>query len=431
MNERFKIEGLAGAQTLVGEIPVSGAKNAVLQALAATLLFKDTVRISNVPDIEDVHRMIELLESVGMVIEKESSSVLKVTPPQKVLTQLSPEITKRFRASVVLTGSLLAREGEVVFPHPGGCIIGARPIDIFIEAFEKLGAQFIASDTSYTFKTPSGKKLKGTTIFMRKPSVTGTQAIMMAAVLAEGETVIKNAALEPETEHLAAFLNECGARIAGAGTTTITVVGTGLLQAQGKTYVTLPDRIEAGSFLILAALCGKDISITNCIPAHNEMLLEMLEYTGSAEITHSANSISVKNNKPLSIRGVDLKTHEYPGFSTDLQAPFTIYLTQATGESVVFETIFEGRLSYIESLVAMGATIKIMDPHRALINGPTPLRARNLESPDIRAGLAFVIAALVAKGTSSIHNVYYIDRGYDHIEKRLSALGAQITRISE
>jgi UDP-N-acetylglucosamine 1-carboxyvinyltransferase len=169
MNERFKIEGLAGAQTLVGEIPVSGAKNAVLQALAATLLFKDTVRISNVPDIEDVHRMIELLESVGMVIEKESSSVLKVTPPQKVLTQLSPEITKRFRASVVLTGSLLAREGEVVFPHPGGCIIGARPIDIFIEAFEKLGAQFIASDTAYTFKTPNGKKLKGATLFMRKP----------------------------------------------------------------------------------------------------------------------------------------------------------------------------------------------------------------------------------------------------------------------
>jgi UDP-N-acetylglucosamine 1-carboxyvinyltransferase len=249
---------------------------------------------------------------------------------------------------------------------------------------------------------------------------------MMAAVLAEGTTVLKNAAMEPEIVALAEFLNSCGATIQGVGTPTITIVGGGLLKAQGKLFTTVPDRIEAGSFVILGALAGEEVEVTQCNPSHIEMLIELLRESG-VDITVADSSIVVRGShtplRPLSVR-----THEYPGFATDLQPLMLVYLTQTQGESTLFETIYGGRLNYIHDVVRMGADITLWNPQQVTIKGPTPLRGQELESPDIRAGLAFLLAAAIAKGTSTIEHIYHIDRGYEHIEERLQKLGLNIKR---
>jgi UDP-N-acetylglucosamine 1-carboxyvinyltransferase len=337
------------------------------------------------------------------------------------------ELTKKFRASVVLTGPLLARFGRVSLPHPGGCLIGARPIDLFLEAYKKMGARVIERHGSYDIRAPKG--LHGAEIFMRNQSVTGTQTIMLAALLAKGKTVIKNAAMEPEIPHLVAFLNKCGAKISGAGTPTITVTGGRVLLASGNTYKTPPDRIETGSFLILGVLAAKDLTITDCQPQDLEVIIETLRLISSSKITTTKDTINIKNkNKPV-INPISIKTHEYPGFPTDLQAPMAVLLTQAKGESLIFETIFEGRLGYAEELSRMGAKISLWDPHRLMVFGPHLLSGKKLTSPDIRAGLALLLAAIIAKGESVIHNVYYIDRGYEAIEKRLLSIGVPIKRI--
>lgn len=434
MNERFYITGFAGKKKLEGVIPVSGAKNAVLKAMAATILFKGKVELTNVPEIEDALRMLDLLKELGAEVDGENGKYTIDTGGVSS-GNLATDISKKLRASIVLSGPLLSRFGKVSFPHPGGCVIGARPIDLFLDGFEKMGALVSVENDGerarYVIKAPKGG-LRGAEIFFRSQSVTGTETFMMAGVLAKGDTIIKNAALEPEIYDLAQFLNSAGAKIEGAGTPTIKIKGMGLLSARKK-YVTPPDRIEAGSFLILVALCGKDVTVSNCEPAHLESLIEILCYSG-IDLIVGKNFIRVKNDVKKGgknkIRAVNLKTHEYPGFPTDLQAPMSVYLTQAVGESQVFETIFEGRLNYLESLVRMGANITIMDPHRAIVRGPTPLVGKELESPDLRAGLAFVIAAIVAKGDSVIHNVYNIDRGYEKIEERLSEIGVSITRIT-
>ena len=326
----------------------------------------------------------------------------------------------------MLTGPVLGRFGKVSFPHPGGCVIGERPIDIFLEGFKKMGASVRVRGDSYIVETKGG--LKAANIFLKNQSVTATETFMMAAVLARGETVIKNAALEPEVEDLANFLISGGAKISGIGTTTIKIKGGKVLSARGKIHTVLPDRIEAGSFLILGALAARSLEIKKCNPLHIESLIEMLRACGVA-MSIGKTSIKVYGAKTKQIKAVNIKTHEYPGFPTDIQAPMTVLLTQAFGESLVFETIFEGRLNYTESLSGMGANIKIMDPHRIIINGPTKLHCKVLESPDLRAGLAFVIAAIVAKGSSVIHNVYNIDRGYERVEECLRDIGVDIMRV--
>ena len=430
MSEIFKVKGLGGKKLLNGSIEVNGAKNAVLQAFAFTLLFKDEIIIKNVPEIEDVKRMTELLGYLGANVNFLGKRSYSVKFGKDIKSEISEDISKKLRASIVLTGPILARTGKVVFPHPGGCVIGARPIDLFVDGFSKLGAEVNFTDGKYFMKAISGK-LKGSEIFMKNQSVTGTQTLMMAAVLAKGKTIIKNAALEPETKHLADFLNKCGAKIKGAGTSTIEITGTGLLSARGKSYTTPSDRIEAGSFLILGALCADNLEIKNCDPSWNESLIESLS-TAGVKMKIGKNSIRIIDNGKIlnsEFKSLNIKTHEYPGFPTDLQAPFVVFLTQSTGESFVFETIFEGRLNYAEELKRMGADIRIWDPHRATIKGSTILRGREVESPDIRAGLAFLLAALVAEGESVIHNVYYIDRGYENIEKRLQKIGVDIERI--
>lgn len=428
MPDTFVIEGLAGKRSLRGKIAVSGAKNAALKLMAASLVFRDTVTLKNIPDIEDVHRMADLLAHMGASVTW-AQGVMEIVPPQHGNTpELAPDIAKRMRASVVLIGPILARYGKVVFPHPGGCVIGARPIDLFTRGFEKMGATVSVDQNGYTIKT-KGKKLKGAQLFFRKQSVTATETFMIAATLAQGVTTIKNAAMEPEIEDLAKFLIAGGAHITGAGTPTITVRGGGLLLAGGKAHTTMPDRIDAGSFLILAALAGEDVEVTRINPLHLEALIALLTEVGiPLEVGARSIRVRTRGKKVIPIAR-DIHTHEYPGFPTDLQAPMVVLLTQARGEALVFETIFEGRLNYTEVLRNMGADITMMDPHRVMVRGKQPLKGKNLESPDLRAGLAFVLAATIAKGRSVIHNVYNIDRGYERIEERLKKIGVNIERI--
>lgn len=436
MHDSFRIKGLAGKKTLSGKVKIHGAKNAILQAFATSLLFKDSATLANVPAIEDTQRMIELLTELGITITPVDDHTYTITLPEHVTTELPYELSRKLRASIVLTGPVLAREGTVAFPHPGGCVIGNRPIDIFLDGFEKMGATLSENEKEYSLTAPKNKngvpQLRGAEIFLRVPSVTATQTFMMAAVLAEGRTVIKNAALEPETESLADFLNECGAKISGAGTTTITIEGGEMLSGKGKTYTAPPDRIEAGSFLILGALAADHLVLENCNPNHVEAAIDMLKRAG-VPIETTESTITIKGNgkiKNSSFKSFDIKTHEYPGFPTDLQAPAVVFLTQASGDSLVFETIFEGRLNFTEGLIRMGADIKMWDTHRITVKGPTPLKGRDLEGPDIRAGLAYIIAGIVAKGESVIHNAYYIDRGYQKIENRLRDIGVDIERIT-
>jgi len=436
MTQYFSIEGSGGKRTLSGSIAIFGAKNAALKAIAASILYKNPLTLTNVPNIEDVLRITEVLTEMGAtIIRDQSMRSFTVDTNTMSTTTITPEIAKRLRASIVLTGPLLARNGHVRFPHPGGCVIGERPIDLFIEGYTKMGATITHDEEGfYDIRSPKDG-LHGAEIFFRVASVTGTETFMMAATLAKGTTVIKNAAMEPEIKWLATMLNASGAHIEGAGTPTITIHG-GELLAQDKAiskerFHVVPDRIETGSFLVLGALLAKELTLTDVVPEHLESLIELLTYAG-VNIEQTANTITVRAPEEGAVfRAVNVRTHEYPGFPTDLQAPLMIFLTQAQGESLVFETIFEGRLNYTEALNRMGANITMMDPHRVLVHGGTSLRGKQLESPDLRAGLAYIIAAAIAEGASEIHNIYFVDRGYEAVEERLRAIGLSIVRHEE
>jgi UDP-N-acetylglucosamine 1-carboxyvinyltransferase len=430
-NDSLIIEGLGGEKSLNGEISVFGAKNAVLKAMAATILFSDTVKLENVPDTEDVKKMNILLEKLGAKITHLDHTVTIDTKNINI-SNLDENLAQSMRASVVLTGPLLARFGKTSFPAPGGCVIGARPIDLFVEGYKKMGATVELKNDTYFMSVPN-EKLKGAEIFFNIQTVGGTETLMMAAVLAEGKTVLKNCAMEPEIVSVAEYLNSCGAQIKGAGTPTIEIIGGKLLESKGKSYMTIPDRIEAGSFLILGALCANNLKIKNCNPLHLESVINLLKESG-VNISTNKDSIEIKNNgkvKNSSFKSFNVRTHEYPGFPTDLQAPIVTFLTQTTGESIVLETIYEGRFKFIQNLIKLGAEITSMNPREILIHGNADLKnnsGENLEAFDIRAGFATIIASLLAKGTSVVNNVYYIDRGYENIEGRLNALGAKIVR---
>ncbi len=422
--EKFVVEG---GRQLSGELPVMGSKNAATKLMAASLLFDHPVSFANIPQIADVRKTSELLEKLGAEIHYDENGILKINGTSANSSALDPEIAKNMRASVVFLGPLLARYGTAQIPHPGGCVIGKRPIDFFIDGFGKLGAVLKESDEFYKF---SADALRGSEIFLPFPSVTATETLMMAATSARGETIIKNAAGEPEIRSLAEFLAFGGADIQGAGTNTIIIRGNDarpLHAGSLEPFRVIPDRIEAGSFAILAALLGNDLKITDCRPEHLESLIIQLE---SAGVEVRRGDTWLKISRPKKIRAASITTAVYPGFATDLQSPFAVLLTQAEGESKVFETVFEGRLHYLEELRRMGANVIPCDPHRAIIIGPNKLRGRMMESPDLRAGLAFVIAALIAEGQSEIHNVFHIDRGYAQIEKRLQAVGAKIERVT-
>jgi len=421
-NGKFVIQGLEGQKVLEGKISVRGAKNAALKAFAASILFDDGIQIDNVPFIKDIESVSNLLKHLGVHVNQISERSFKLKSSGGINTDLADDIAKSLRASIVLSGPILAKEGKVSFSHPGGCVIGERPIDIFLESFEKMGANTRKDGEKYIV---SAAKLHGAEIIFKIPSVTATETLMMTGVLTPGTTILHNAACEPEIVALADFLNAGGAEINGAGTHNVVIKGVDSLRSR-KPFLTPSDRIEAGSLAILAAVCGKDIDIIDCQPEHLKVLLRALVSAG-ANIQETGKSIRIKSSP--SLRSLDIKTHEYPGIPTDLQSPLAVLMTQATGKSFIFETIFEGRLNYLNELIRMGADITICDPHRAIISGPTSLRGREMESPDLRAGLAFIIAALIAKGESIIHNIYNIDRGYENIEERLRLINADIKRV--
>ena len=416
MAEQFIING---GKKLEGKIIVGNAKNAVLKTLAASILTSKPIKVANLPQIEDVNRMKELLIDLGAEFYSDTFDCSRLKK-----TDLNYKIADRFRASIVLTGPLLARFGKVSFPHPGGCTLGKRPIDLFIEGFKALGASVKKNGSIFT-AISKNKKLIGNKFIFPTVSVTGTETLMMAATLAEGKTILKNAACEPEVENLAKFLNSLGAKISGAGTPMIIIEGVKSLK--GGEWGGMPDRIEAGTFIILGVATNSHIKVENCEPDHLDVLLAILQKAGS-NLEIGKNYVVVRPTKKL--KSVDMITREYPGFSTDLQAPFTVLMTQADGISLIHETIYDGRLFYTDILNQMGADIIMADPHRVIVKGPRPLHGKKIYSPDIRAGMALVIAALLAKGQSIIDNIYQIDRGYDKIDERLGALGADIKRVS-
>ncbi|MFH1426587.1 MAG: UDP-N-acetylglucosamine 1-carboxyvinyltransferase [Candidatus Kerfeldbacteria bacterium] len=414
-----------GGTQLKGELRVNGAKNHALKLIPAAFLTAEETIIQNVPNIEDVARMLEIVEKIGGTVKHQDEHTVALTPPREFDGRLPEDLVPTLRASIVLLGPVLARYDAVRLPLPGGDNIGKRPINFFLDGFEALGATVKEEKETYVFTAPNG--LQGATIVFPRITVTGTETLMMAATLATGTTILRNAACEPEIEALAEYLNSVGADISGGGTHTITINGTDRIS--GGTATVIPDRIEAGSFVLMAAATRSKLTITNCDPTHLEIPLALLNEMGIQTET-TAESIAITNIADT-IQPLDLVTHEYPGFPTDLQAPMAVLLTQATGESNVRETIYDGRLLYVDMLNSMGTNIKMIDPYRATITGPTPLHGMNVASPDIRAGIAMVIAGLLAEGTTTIDHIYQIDRGYETIEKRLQSVGAQIKRVGQ
>lgn len=418
--EKFIIKG---GKPLKGTIEVKGAKNAALKVFAASLLSDKKWVIENAPSIEDISRMAELVSDLGVDIFHNSQGNYEIQAKNLKKVKLRQDLSQQLRASIVLAGPILAREGEVSFSYPGGCVVGRRPIDIFLAGFEALGAKVTQTKSLFHLVT-RGRTLQGNKFVFPRISVTATECLMLAAVLAKGKTILKNTASEPEIPALAEFLNKCGAKIKGAGTHTIEIEG--VKKLSGGNYKVIPDRIEAGTFAILGAATNSNIKITKCNPGHLEALWVALRKAG-VNFELEKDSVIIKPTKHLG--PTNIVTHEYPGFATDIQASFTVLMTQVRGQSLIHETIYEGRLFYTQSLNQMGANIVMCDPHRIIVNGPSSLYGCRIVSPDIRAGIALLIAALVAQGRTTIENIYQIDRGYERIEERLAKLGADIKRV--
>jgi len=416
---------ISGGKTLEGEIEVKGAKNAALKIFPVALLTKEPILITNLSEIEDCRRAEEMLETLGHSVRKIKHGVAEIQFKSKVCVNLSSELVNKFRASIMFVGPLLATCQEVYFPHPGGCVIGAgtRPIDEFLDGFEKMGAKVEVFDNRYRL---TAKKLKGAEIFFRKITVTGTESLMTTACLVEGVTILKNCAMEPEIPALAAFLNKIGAKIEGAGASTIKIKG--VKKLGGGEYKIIPDRIEAGTFAMLAAASNSgEILIKKCEPLHLEALWAQFDKIG---VNYKLGKDSIKILPSKNILACDLKTHEYPGFATDLQSAYTVLMTQAHGACLIHETLYDRRLLFADMLTQMGANIIMADPHRVVVNGPAKLHSRKLVSPDLRAGMALVMAGLIADGKTEIDNIYQIERGYESLAERLSGLGAEIKKVS-
>jgi UDP-N-acetylglucosamine 1-carboxyvinyltransferase len=441
--ESFIIEGLAGQKTLSGSIKVNGAKNAALKAFAAAVLFDGAVELKNVPHTSDIDTISSILEKLGAKVQGKDS-IFKVDTSMLKSTDIDRELAAIMRASVVLTGPMLARFGKVTFPAPGGCVIGARHIDLFLSGYEKMGAVIKLDEKECLYSIEASGGLRGATIDFKKISVGATETLMMAAVLAKGKTTLNNCAREPEIVNVAEWLNECGAKISGVGTSVIEIEGTGgKLLKPAVPFITIPDRIEAGSYLILGALCARDLTITNCRPDHLEALTSLLidagvpiqiKKLGARSLEQGEIRIVGNTNPNSSFKSFTVKTQEYPGFATDLQPIIAVFLTQVSGKSKIEETIYEGRFKYVDDLIKMVADIKAVDEHQILVKGPTDFHqlpeSQELCAHDIRAGFAIVMAALVGQGSFTVNNVHLIDRGYEKLEERLGKLGAKIKRIS-
>jgi len=414
---------IRGGNPLLGTIRVGGAKNAALPAMAAALLTEEPVILESVPQVRDIETTRKLLAAMGAEVELgygRAQHRTTICCRNLVSPEASYELVKTMRASTLVLGPLVARCGRARVSLPGGCAIGARPIDLHIKGLERLGAT-ITNDHGYV--EASAERLRGAEIIFDKITVTGTEDLLMAATLAEGETIMQNCAREPEVADLADLLNKMGARIEGAGTATIRVQGVSRLG--GAKHRIIPDRIEAGTFIIAGALTGGDLNVVGCEPRHLGALLQKLQESGVRTVA-SGDSVRVMGDVPL--KAVDLVTEEYPGFPTDMQAQYMALATQAEGTSIITENIFENRFMHAQELVRMGANIRIQGS-RAIVRGKSQLSAAAVLASDLRASASLVLAGLVAEGESIIDRVYHIDRGYEHIEEKLRGVGAQIRRI--
>jgi len=409
---------IKGGKPLHGNVQISGAKNAALPVLASALLTAGTNTFHNIPDLMDVKTIKKLLISMGAEIEGEET--VKISVDKIINPTASYDLVKTMRASILVLGPLVARAGVARVSLPGGCAIGARPVNLHLKALEDMGAHV---ELKNGYIEAKAKKLKGADIYFDLTTVTGTENIMMAATLAHGTTVLNNAAREPEVINLADVLNGMGAKISGAGTDVITIEGVPSLKPTKAAII--PDRIEAGTFMIAAGMTHGEINVLGCNPNHLEALINKLRDTGM-KITPIKNGLKVSAGKK--INSVDVTTVPYPGFPTDLQAQIMAYMCIGNGLSVISETVFENRFMHVSELLRMGADIVIQGGN-AIVRGVPKLRGAQTMATDLRASASLVLAGLAAQGTTEISRVYHIDRGYESIEKKFSALGADIQRV--
>jgi UDP-N-acetylglucosamine 1-carboxyvinyltransferase len=413
---------IEGGSRLRGQVRISGSKNAVLPILAACLLTDGECRLTNVPEIEDVATMRRLLESIGVEVMRPEPGQLRVKAGRLGKTQVEPSIARRMRASFLLMGPLLARTGEARVAKPGGDDIGMRRVEQHIVGLRLMGAQIEVDDGDYVAQA---RRLRGATIHLDMPTVTGTENLMMAAATADGVTTIHNAAREPHVVDLAWFLQSMGAQVRGAGTDVIQVEGVARLE--GTRHRVIPDNIEAGTYAIAVAATRGEAVLEEVEPSHLRALILKLRAAG-AHVEEQGRGLLVEASHRL--QAVDVTTWTHPGFPTDLQAPYVSLMTQAEGHCVVSEALFENRFQHVAELNKLGAEIRV-EGRSALIQGPTPLHAARVRVPDIRSGGALVVAGLCAQGTTALDNVFHLDRGYEDIEKKFQRLGANLTRVAD
>jgi len=413
---------IVGRSPLGGHVKISGAKNAALVIMAGALLCADVCRLRNVPALADITTMGRILSALGLKIQQ-SEDVLDIDAREIISTRAPYDLVSQLRASFFALGPLLARCGVAEMPLPGGCAIGARPVDLHVRGLQSLGADVIIEHGVVRASIAGGRRLQGAKIHLDYPSVGATETLMMAATLADGETTIDNAAQEPEVVDLANFCRAMGARIEGAGTKTIRILGQP--QLHGVEYVVVPDRIEAGTFLLAGAITRSEVSLSPIVPDHLSAVIAKLRETGCRVVSDTPNSLRILKADRLT--AVDIQTQPFPGFPTDLQAPFMSLLTLCEGNSVVDETVFENRLQHVAELQRMGADIRVKG-NIAVVSGVPILSGAPVEATDLRASAALVIAGLAADGTTIVGNLRHMDRGYENLVSKMQAIGAKITR---
>jgi len=411
---------VVGGRPLEGTVRISGAKNASLPALCAALLTEEPVRLRNVPEVRDIRTMGRVLGALGAEVEFRVGGVVEVRARRLTSLEAPYELVKTMRASVLVLGPVLAREGRARVSLPGGCAIGARPINLHLLALEKMGATI---GVEHGYVEARAERLRGAEIYFDTVTVTGTENLLMAASRAEGETVLRNAACEPEVRDLADLLNAMGARIEGAGTSTIRIEGVRSLG--GAEHRVIPDRVETGTYLAACAIAGGEIEVRDCHPPHLEAVIEKLRETG-LRIEEGPDNLRVRS--PRTLQAASVTTLPHPGFPTDMQAQYMVLMTQAAGVSTITESIFENRYMHVAELERMGAHVRV-EGRTALVTGPTPLSGAQVMATDLRASACLVLAGLGARGETIVDRVYHLDRGYYRIDEKLRGLGADIERI--
>jgi UDP-N-acetylglucosamine 1-carboxyvinyltransferase len=419
---------IKGGKPLRGTVEISGAKNSALPVMTACLLTAEKVTLHNIPKVRDLITMSKLLAFMSAKVSvtdiPASDYVIEATTLNDAVAPY--ELVKTMRASILTLGPAIARAGVAHVSLPGGCAIGARPVDLHLTALEKMGAEITMSHGYIEAKVHNYGRLRGAHIAFEKITVTGTENILMAAVLADGETVLENSAREPEVTDLVVMLRKMGAQIEGDGTSTLRIRG--VKELHGTEHSVIPDRIEAGTFLVAGAITGGDLTIANCAPEHLGAIIAKMQQAGVRIDTIDGTTLRVRPAEKLV--AADMTTEEYPGFATDMQAQYMALTTQAEGASAITETIFENRYLHASEMVRMGANISV-DGRRAVVRGPAQLSGTTVQASDLRASAGLVLAALVANGETTIDRVYHIDRGYERIVEKLSVVGADIERVSE